>query len=224
MNEREITEPNSDLIIKIHRNERGHVSKIDISVTISLILLGTFEVIVNYIIDNKDIYINDKAKYWIGMCGPVITYLLSVVKSIQLGMEIKEAHVRNGTGKFEQVIEDEEALNKSYSTIVTLPSRECHSAIVPKINIPSSIVSSRSCESLTLERPIIRRKKFIMSGRQKNETNDNFPNIIELKKTQNDLKKMFSVYEKHNQAQISNDEVESSNQHEHTKMFNESEY
>lgn len=97
-----ITSNTRDIIVKI--NKKKHVSVIDICVTISLILLGTFEVIVKYITDDTDIYVDERTKYWLGMCDPIITYLLSIIKSIQLGMEIKAAHVNNGTGQYENII------------------------------------------------------------------------------------------------------------------------
>ena len=90
-------------IVKVNKSKRKNLSKIDVTMTACMLVITIWGYVAQYLIDDEEGNISKRAKFWIGMTIPISTTIVSFIKSVQVGMEIKADHVDEGTGKYEHV-------------------------------------------------------------------------------------------------------------------------
>lgn len=175
------------IFIRIKPNKKKHnCSRLDLAMVISLFILGVFEITVNHLIQPENEYMTDRAKYWLGMVSPILTFSITTLKSVQLGRDSQANKIKNGQGKYQlghvKQLEDSEysedetngivlnlsGLNDS-TKVIQISPRSAASANsargLPKLNFTT--ISSRE-RTDKLPSPTIQRKKkeFIMSRNQ----------------------------------------------------------
>lgn len=107
-------------IVKVNKSKRKNLSKIDVTMTAAMLLITIWGYVAQYLIDDEEGNISKRAKFWIGMTIPISTTIVSFIKSVQVGMEIKADHVDEGTGKYEHV--DQHITIANSNVVISEPS------------------------------------------------------------------------------------------------------
>lgn len=153
-------------LIKIRSDGKKKISKVNVITVVFLWLITAWGIIAEKLTDDENIYLSDSTKFWIGITIPVSTSLVAVIKSIQVGMEIKSIHVNNNNENYRA--EPKTIIVNNYNDDVENSINRCLTC-TPRMSInnfskdeTSSIKSS--IVEVSNQRPKIIRETFIRNS------------------------------------------------------------